>query len=1371
MAKQSFDDLAALRRNALIDLSLNAKHTNEGWPYPMKLKTADDLFEWLRSDPLDSQQIKTSRGAEAGSCLQQYIHAVYQKLEPGYSGRKFDPDDLEEWNIASSYGSWSASQLLKCTPADYITPIVRIGKSSLFKTLESHLNQTRLTTDSVQQGVQEYLRTFEETCNLNVLTCYMDGSNPKNSHYYFVGRERVAPYRYFWRKADIEVADTSEAVNPTAWGEWQQADIPTDESVLDSRLVFWEGRLCMVWVEWRNALFDKLVDGTLQKPYEMEVKVAFIALNGRWSPPIRLHLAQFDQDVSQDCRLVAVVLRNELDTRYPEGRLAVHVTNGNAGTGKPVGSVAIYETRDPLLRKLSDAGPVMDYLANVLFADPLTVQRRIAPSQFPAVTSAVGTGALADHLGIKAYIVADGTEYKLRVQGFCELKEPGKSGTPEQFTLEVKYATETEPPVVGSYSNNGGWSTDWLEVKRPSFVNYTITCTLTGASSGGRTVVLLVPATLPAQGSLPFIHKPAAGAPDKGAQFLGFNQPELTKLKYVRLNTLIGADLVFRSNISMGAVLDWSTQFPDVPPLPEGTEPNGPFDSSNGLFFWELFFHLPHLVASRLSDEQRFLEAQQWFHYLFDPQAPAEAADGSVGAKIAYWRCRPLAVKQGTIEYEAFAPTDPDAIAYSSPRHYQIVIFLDYVHNIMAWGDWLYRQLTRDSLAAAKLHYVRALSLMGRAPDGRTRNNWTPQLLKDLVAEVDARSALADFEKTLLLEANPLPVTTARFLHPGVIGTSSFKLPLSPRLRESYDLPANRIYNLRNNLTIDGKELSIPLFSAMDPNALLNHLAAGGTGTARPMGGQLRVAAFRWRVLFDVAMRSVQLLQEFGNEVLRLLEQRDRVELEETQQRHLTELGDFARRSQEEFLEQQRESLKALQSSRTMAQERQLHYSLLHTGNISDDEYKVMKAIDEANTLASVSTGFRIAGSIIAAFPNVFGMANGGHRPDALPDAVAFGFQIGAESARYRAEKTERSENYRRRQQEWGLARDQASAEMNAIDVQIVAQTRAIAAAQASLDQTLKANAQALSQFEFLKTRATNLELYRWSIGQLKTLHFQAYDAAVALCLTAQTALQAETCDFNSNTIRPDVWLDQRHGLMAGASLRADLLRMESDYLQRYERRLELVKTISLRQLFDDVTTGQTGFDSWDEAVDELKKTGILNFEFRQLLFDRDYPDHYCRQISAVEVTLPVLKPAYEDVKATLLQVGSSTATQPSYSSLDYLYGSHNEVAPADVLINLSSGQRVALSVGLDDNGAAVFKPEDGLLAPFENTGAVSRWKLTFPWPKRTRQAAMLASMTDILVKVTYTAKVGDAAFAKKVEEWVIKADSKTELEPEVKPS
>ena len=34
---------------------------------------------------------------------------------------------------------------------------------------------------------------------------------------------------------------------------------------------------------------------------------------------------------------------------------------------------------------------------------------------------------------------------------------------------------------------------------------------------------------------------------------------------------------------------------------------------------WELFFHTPLLIADRLSKNQRFEEAQKWFHYIFNP--------------------------------------------------------------------------------------------------------------------------------------------------------------------------------------------------------------------------------------------------------------------------------------------------------------------------------------------------------------------------------------------------------------------------------------------------------------------------------------------------------------------------------------------------------------------------------------------------------------------------------------------------------------------------------------------------------------------------------------------------------------------------------
>lgn len=1370
MINQQLDAVAALRRDALIDLCLGEKHAKEHFPPEMRMSSADELYSLLRSDPLDSALVKTTWVAEAVNCLQQFIHSVYQKLEPGYIGREFDPDDLKAWEIAKSYGSWSAAQLLRCMAQDYITPYTRIRKTDLFKALESRLNQARITQDSVLEGVREYLRTFEETCNLNVLTCYRDSPNPLKGNYYFVARERVAPYRYFWRKADIELAANSPSVNPTSWFAWKLADIPQDDSVKDCRAVFWEGRLCMVWLEWRTAIFDK-AGGQMHKPYELEIKLSFIALNGSWAPPIRLHLSEHDSLESKDCRLVAVVLRDELDTRYPKGRLAVHVTNTTSGA-KLKGNVAIYETRDLLLRKVPDEMPTMSYLARELFIDPLTVQQKISPEQFPSVISSSASGNLEGHLGINAFIlrkVVGGVNVQeLHVQGYCTLVNPGVTDTPVDFTLEVVRSTEVDPiSVVIKVSPNGGWSTTWLVHQRQTYSGVEITCTLSGGSSI-KTIVLKGSSAVPPAGPLPAIVKKDNDGDvdngDKGAQFLAFNQlPDILALKYVRLNTLIAADLVFRSNISMTALLHWSTQFPREPSFPDGEfEPNGPFDSSNGLFFWELFFHLPHLVAARLRDEQRFAEAQQWLHYLFDPQAPARAADDNGEAQPQYWQCRPLAVKKSTIAYEAKAQDDPDAIAYSSPEYYQIAIFLEYVNNIMTWGDWLYRQLTRDSLVEAKLLYLRAQQLMGEPSDSRTLNSWEGKVLRDLVKEVETRPALASFEKTLLLEAADLPLTTRQFMDPGVFGTTSFKVPVSQRLLGFFDLPRLRISNLRNYLTIDGKPMSIEPFVAMDPAALLNHLAAGATGPVRPMGGRLHVPAFRWEVMFEAAMSAVQMLQGFGNEVMRLLEQRDHVEEELRRQEYISQLSDFARELQEQSLEQQRANVSALQASRTLADQRREHYQTLYDEHISDTERKVMEHTELAVGFTIAAGGFDTVAAGIAAFPTIFGTSNGNAKLDALISVLASGLKLAASVEQTRADKAAVTAAYERRRQEWELAIKQATSEINAIDAQIVAQDHGIKAAEANLNHTLMLNAQALSLFEFLKTRATNLELYRWLVGQMQALHFQAFDSAAALCWSAQTALQAQTCEFDTNFIRSDGWLDHRHGLTAGASLQADLMRMKSDYLLRFERRLEVVKTISLRQLFDEGK--QTDHSCWEDAYKQLIETGVLDFELRQLLFDRDYDHHYCRQIKSVQITLPTLVPPYVNVRATLLQVGSHIAFKASVKSLQYLHGEGDGVVPDDILSNMGSGEEISLSTAVNDDGKAGLSPDGYLRDPFENSGAVSRWRITFPWSQREPQKEMLQSMTDIVMKIHYTAKVGDGAFAKKVQEFVKQAYPEPEL-------
>ncbi|AOX01248.1 hypothetical protein BJP34_18990 [Moorena producens PAL-8-15-08-1] len=66
------------------------------------------------------------------------------------------------------------------------------------------------------------------------------------------------------------------------------------------------------------------------------------------------------------------------------------------------------------------------------------------------------------------------------------------------------------------------------------------------------------------------------------------------------------------------------------------------FNSANGIYYWEVFFHAPFLIAQTLNTEQQFEYAKEWYEYIFDP---TEISD--------YWKFLP------------FLAADPDALMAS----------------------------------------------------------------------------------------------------------------------------------------------------------------------------------------------------------------------------------------------------------------------------------------------------------------------------------------------------------------------------------------------------------------------------------------------------------------------------------------------------------------------------------------------------------------------------------------------------------------------------------------------------------------------------------------------------------------------------------
>jgi hypothetical protein len=866
----------------------------------------------------------------------------------------------------------------------------------------------------------------------------------------------------------------------------------------------------------------------------------------------------------------------------------------------------------------------------------------------------------------------------------------------------------------------------------------------------------------PTANALPLLDSQASGA-----QFLDLQSLGLTRLRWVRLNSPFGPILKSKVAISIDELLSWDTQHSEEP---APVDPAGgyasiamDFKGAHGVFYWELFFHVPFLIAHRLCEERNYLDSQRWFHYLFDPQ---NKRDETVVDIDQHWRCRPL-LEPGYAGAEANNLVDPDAMAYASPVIYRKTIFLAYVRCILAYADNHYRRLTRDDLVAAKLLYERALALLGPKPEAAPMSHWEPKSVTEILTPATPRapSKLELFAQQIEVNVATLPERVVGTPQLAGLELDEFRPPSNEMLLDLWRHIEQCLDNMANNLTIDGKAMFLPLFAPpTNPLDLLRAQAGGSSGASRSAGGWLNIPHFRFRAMLGSTQNAVQTLMRFGQQVLQFMEQRDRGQLEELQQSHLIELSRFATEIQQATIDQLKVAKEGLEKSKAVIEGREKYYqelqqSLLIVPEIAGDATGVLGRIaGAASVIPSIAAGAmkaipKVAGVIagpVGPFPTALKTVEEGDKGEptsrsgsALATAGALSFAL--------SEALQRTAFYSRRQEEWAFQERQATAEITVLEQQILAQNHAITAAEASLRQARKSAEQAQAIYSFHKTRTTSVELYRWLVSQMATHYYQMHDAVVGMCLSTQASWQYEMGDYDTTFVRPNVWMDNYHGLMAGESIALDLLRMESAFLHRHERRLELIKTISLREVFDTRHKEDQSHDDWATTLTKFKNDGVLEFEFTQRMFDSDYPGHYCRQITTVDVSLPVVLGPYQDTRVIFTQLSSTTAVKPVVTSLDYLYEPDAARTPSDIKLNLRNSQQIAISSAIDDHGLHMLQFGDERYLPFEGTGAISKWRLELPMGKEHVQQALTQSLTDVIIRVRYLAFAGNTAYTNAV--------------------
>ncbi|MCC8456600.1 neuraminidase-like domain-containing protein [Photorhabdus aegyptia] len=762
------------------------------------------------------------------------------------------------------------------------------------------------------------------------------------------------------------------------------------------------------------------------------------------------------------------------------------------------------------------------------------------------------------------------------------------------------------------------------------------------------------------------------------------------------------------------------------------TEPMD-FSGANSLYFWELFYYTPMLVAQRLLHEQNFDEANRWLKYVWSPSG--YIVHGQI--QNYQWNVRPL-LEDTSWNSNPLDSVDPDAVAQHDPMHYKVSTFMRTLDLLIARGDHAYRQLERDTLNEAKMWYMQALHLLGDKPYLPLSTTWSDPRL-DRAADITTQNAHAS--AIVALRQN-IPTPAPLSLRSANTLTDLFLPQINEVMMNYWQTLAQRVYNLRHNLSIDGQPLYLPIYATpADPKALLSAAVATSQG-----GGKLPesfMSLWRFPHMLENARGMVSQLTQFGSTLQNIIERQDAEALNALLQNQAAELILTNLSIQDKTIEELDAEKTVLEKSKAGAQSRFDSYGKLYDENINAGENQAMTLRASAAGLTTAVQASRLAGAAADLVPNIFGFAGGGSRWGAIAEATGYVMEFSANVMNTEADKISQSETYRRRRQEWEIQRNNAEAELKQIDAQLksLAVRREAAVLQKTSLKTQQEQTQ--SQLAFLQRKFSNQALYNWLRGRLAAIYFQFYDLAVARCLMAEQAYRWELNDDSARFIKPGAWQGTYAGLLAGETLMLSLAQMEDAHLKRDKRALEVERTVSLAEVYAGLPKDNGPF-SLAQEIDKLvnKGSGSVGNGSNNLAFGagsdtktslqasvsladlkirEDYPASLgkIRRIKQISVTLPALLGPYQDVQAIL---------------------SYGDKA------GLANGcEALAVSHGMNDSGQFQLDFNDGKFLPFEGI-AIDQGTLTlsFPnasMPEKGKQATMLKTLNDIILHIRYTIK------------------------------
>jgi len=332
------------------------------------------------------------------------------------------------------------------------------------------------------------------------------------------------------------------------------------------------------------------------------------------------------------------------------------------------------------------------------------------------------------------------------------------------------------------------------------------------------------------------------------------------------------------------------------------------------VYNWELFYHIPMTLAIHLSQNQRYLEAQKWFHYVFNP---TDDSDGPTPER--FWKVKPLQytdvtmleqvltnlstgkdakLQQDTtncIEMWKKDPFRPFLVARYRQSAFMFKAVMAYLDNLIAWGDSLFSQYTGETINEALQLYILAANIAGPRPEEvPVKELKRPQTYASMRAHLDEfGNALVGMESEIPLDLAPHPHKTAKTSKVNSLGStgqsSYFCTPRNEQLLQYWDTIADRLFKIHNNLNIQGVYQQVPLFDPpIDPALLARAAAAGLDVSAIVTGLNQPLPLVRFTSLLQKATEVCQEVKSLGANLLSAIEKKDNEALSVLRSRHET---------------------------------------------------------------------------------------------------------------------------------------------------------------------------------------------------------------------------------------------------------------------------------------------------------------------------------------------------------------------------------------------------------------------------------------------------------------------------------------------------